>query len=106
MWRTLSGPVEIELEGILRVYKIDQTAVLLDARSGEDFAETSLPGTQNVPADRLATDGLKKAPMPNTDFNTRIVAFGRDLAQARARPDATLRPPYQNVSYFPRTHDP
>src|SRR2546427_682802 len=34
-WRALSGPVEIELEGVLRVYKIDQTAVFLDARSAE-----------------------------------------------------------------------
>ena len=105
MWRTLSGPVEIELEGILRVYRIDQTAVLLDARSAEDFAETSLPATHNVPADRLATDGLKKAPMPNTDFNTRIIAFGRDLAQARALADAIGRTPYQNVSYFPGAYD-
>jgi rhodanese-related sulfurtransferase len=105
MWRTLSGPVEIELEGILRVYKIDQTAVLLDARSAEDFGETSLPATHNVPADRLATDGLKKAPMPNTDFNTRIIAFGRDFAQARALADAIGRTPYQNVSYFPGTYD-
>jgi rhodanese-related sulfurtransferase len=105
MWRTLSGPVEIELEGILRVYKIDQTAVLLDARSADDFAETSLPGTHNVPADRLATDGLKKAPMPNNDFNTRVVVFGRDFAQARALADAIGRTPYQNVSYFPGTYD-
>jgi rhodanese-related sulfurtransferase len=105
MWRTLSGPVEIELEGILRVYRIDQTAVLLDARSAEDFAEASLPGTHNVPADRLATDGLKKAPMPSTDFNTRVIAFGRDFAQARALADAIGRTPYQNVSYFPGTYD-
>ena len=105
MWRTLSGPVEIELEGILRVYKIDQTAVFLDARSADDFAEASLPGTHNVPADRLAADGLKKAPMPNNDFNTRVVVFGRDFAQARALADAIGRTPYQNVSYFPGTND-
>jgi len=105
MWRTLSGPVEIELEGILRIYKIDQTAVFLDARSADDFAESSLPGTHSVPADRLATDGLKKAPMPNNDFNTRVVVFGRDFAQARALADAIGRTPYQNVSYFPGAYD-
>src|SRR5438874_2209939 len=38
MWRALGGPVEIELEGILRVYKIDQTAIFLDARSAAEFA--------------------------------------------------------------------
>ena len=85
MWRALNGPVEIELEGILRVYKIDQTAVFFDARTAADFAKVSLPGTHNVPADQLATDGLRKAPMPSNDFNTRIVLFGRDFAQARFR---------------------
>jgi rhodanese-related sulfurtransferase len=105
MWRTLSGPVEIELEGILRVYRIDQTAVFLDARPAEDFAQGSLSATHNVPADRLATDGLRKAPMPNSDFNTRIVVFGRDFAQARALADAIGRTPYQNVSYYPGAYD-
>jgi rhodanese-related sulfurtransferase len=105
MWRTLSGPVEIELEGILRVYGIDKTAVLLDARSAEDFVKDSLPGTHNVPADRLANDGLRKAPMPNNDFNTRIVVFGGDFTQARALADAIGKTPYQNVSYFPGAYD-
>ena len=54
MWRALNGPVEIELEGILRVYKIDQTALFLDARTAPDFAKASLPGTHHVPADPLA----------------------------------------------------
>ena len=105
MWRALNGPVEIELEGILRVYKIDQTALFFDARSTADFAQASLPGTHNVPADQLATDGLRKAPMPSNDFNTRIVLFGRDFAQARALADAVGKTPFQNVSYFPGTFD-
>ncbi len=105
MWRALGGPVEIELGGILRVYKIDQTAVFLDARSAADFAKVSLPGTHNVPADQLATDGLRKAPMPTNDFNTRVVLFGRDLGEARALADAVGKTPYQNVSYFPGTFD-
>ncbi len=40
MWRTMSGPVEIELEGMLRVYKVDQTAVFFDGRSADEFAKT------------------------------------------------------------------
>src|SRR5947209_7712679 len=31
MWRTLSGPVEIELEGVQRIFSIDRTAVFFDA---------------------------------------------------------------------------
>jgi rhodanese-related sulfurtransferase len=105
MWRALNGPVEIELEGVLRIYKIDQTALFFDARSADEFAKVSLAGTHNVPADKLATDGLRKAPMPNNDFNTRIVLFGHDKAQARALADAIGKTPYQNVSYFPGTFE-
>lgn len=105
MWRALNGPVEIELEGILRVYKVDQTARLFDARSAADFAKVNLPGTHSVPADQLATDGLRKAPTPSEDFNTRIIVFGRDGAQARQLTDAILKTAMQNVSYFPGTFD-
>ena len=105
MWRALNGPIEIELEGIQRVYGVDKSAVFFDARSAEEFAKASLAGTHNVPADKLAADGLRKAPMPNTDFNTRLVLFGRDKAQARTLADAVGKTPYQNVSYFPGTYE-
>jgi rhodanese-related sulfurtransferase len=105
MWRALNGAVEIELEGIARIYRIDQTAVFLDARSADDFAKANLSGSHNVPADKLATNGLRGAPMPNTDFNTRVILFGRDAAQARMLADAVGKTPFQNVSYFPGTYD-
>ncbi len=105
MWRTVSGPVEIELEGISRIYKVDNTAVFLDARSAEEFAVNNLPGTQNVPADSLASGGLRKAKMPNNDFNTRIIVFGKDGKQARALDDAIRKGAMQNVSYFPGSYD-
>jgi rhodanese-related sulfurtransferase len=105
MWRALNGPIEIELEGVQRVYGIDKSAVFFDARSADEFAKAKLAGTHNVPADQLAADGLRKAPMPNNDFNTRIVMFGRDKAQARTLADAVGKTPYQNVSYFPGTYD-
>jgi len=105
MWRTLSGPVEIELEGVLRVYKVDQTAVFFDGRSADEFAKKSLPGTHNVPADKVKAEGLRGAPTPSNDFNTRIVLFGRDGAQARVLADALGKTAMQNVSYFPGTFD-
>jgi rhodanese-related sulfurtransferase len=101
MWRTMSGPVEIELEGVLRVYKVDQTAVFFDGRSADEFAKKSLPGTHNVPADKVKAEGLRGAPTPSNDFNTRIVLFGRDGAQARVLADALAKTAMQNVSYFP-----
>jgi rhodanese-related sulfurtransferase len=100
IWRALGGPTEIELEGVLRIYGRDQTAVFLDARSAEEFARGSLPGAHNVPANELASGGLKKAPLPEDDFNTRIVLFGRDPGQARALADVLSKRPWHNVSYF------
>ena len=105
MWRTLSGPVEIELEGVLRIYKVDQTAVFFDGRSADEFAKKSLPGTHNVPADKVKAEGLRGAPTPSNDFNTRIVLFGRDGAQARVLADALAKTAMQNVSYFPGTFE-
>ena len=101
IWRALGGPTEIELEGIVRIFGVDRTAVFFDARSPEEFANGSVPGARNVPADRLASGVLDKAPLPEDDFNTRIVLFGRDAAQARALADAMSKKPWHNVTYFP-----
>ena len=51
MWRTVGGLVEVELEGIARIFQIDRTAVYLDARLPEEFTQASLPGAYNLPAD-------------------------------------------------------
>ena len=101
MWRALNGPVEIELEGILRIYKIDQTALFFDARKAADFAKASLPGTHNVPADQLATEGLRKAPMPSNDFNTRSCCL--DTISRRRAPSLTqsARPRSKTFRIFP-----
>lgn len=105
IWRALGGPTEIELEGIVRIFNIDRTAVFFDARSPEEFARGSLPGAYNVPAGQLASGVLDKAPLPMDDFNTRIVIFGRDSAQARALADALSKRPWHNVTYFSGTFE-
>jgi rhodanese-related sulfurtransferase len=108
IWRALGGPTEIELEGILRIFKVDQTAVFFDARSAEEFSKGSLPGAHNAPADKLASGGLQKAAaglLPTNDFNTRIVLFGRDSGQARTLADAFSKSPWHNVTYFPGTFE-
>src|SRR5262245_18851510 len=38
IWRALNGPVEIELEGIQRIFGIDRSAVFFDARDAEEFS--------------------------------------------------------------------
>jgi rhodanese-related sulfurtransferase len=106
IWRALGGPTEIELEGILRIFKVDQTAVFFDGRSPGEFSKGSLPGAHNVTADNLASEaGRAKVPMPRNDFNTRIVLFGRDSAQARTLADALSKSPFHNVTYFPGTFE-
>lgn len=105
IWRGMGGPTQVELEGILRIYQVDPTAVFFDARPAADFAGKSLPGTHNVPADRLSVDGLDKAAVPEDDFNTRIVLFGRDADEARALAVAFSNRPWHNVSYFSGTFE-
>jgi len=105
IWRALGGPTEVELEGILRIYKVDQTAVFVDARSAEEFAKGSLPGAHNIPVDKLTPDWLRNAPLPRDDFNTRIVLFGRDSVQARTLADEFSKIPWHNVTYFPGTFE-
>ena len=105
VWRALGGAVEIDLDGILRVYQIDRTAIFFDARSPGEFAKGSIRGAHNVPANTLGEDGLAKAPLPRNDFNTRVILFGRDGTQARTLADAIGRTPFQNVSYFPGTFE-
>jgi rhodanese-related sulfurtransferase len=104
IWRALGGPTEIELEGIVRIFNVDRTAVFFDTRSPEEFGKGSLPGARNVPAEPLASAALEEA-LPRDDFNTRIVLFGRDAAQARALADALSKRPWHNVTYFPGTFE-
>ena len=103
VWRALGGPTEIGLEGIVRVFGIDRTAVFFDARPAQEFAEGSLPGAHSLTAERLLSGGTRGVPLPRDDFNTRIVLFGRDAAQARALAEAFSRTPWHNVMYFPGT---
>jgi rhodanese-related sulfurtransferase len=105
IWRALGGPTEVELEGVLRIFGRDQTAVFLDARSAEEFARGTVPGARSVPADQLANGGLKKAALPEDDFNTRIILFARDAAQARALADALSNRPWHNVMYYPGPYE-
>lgn len=104
VWRAFGGPVEIEVEGIARIYGVDRSAVYFDARSPAEFAQGSLAGAHNVPADGADETALEQAPLPRQDFNTRVAIFGRDGAQARRLADAIGRTPFQNVSYCPGTY--
>jgi rhodanese-related sulfurtransferase len=101
IWRALGGPTEIELGGIVRIFNVDRTAVFIDGRSPHEFAKGTLAGAHNVPAEDLAAGKLGKLPLPDDDFNRRVVLFGRDASQARSLADVLSKRPWHNVAYFP-----
>jgi rhodanese-related sulfurtransferase len=112
VWRALGGPTEIELNGILRIFKADQTAVFIDARPAEDFEKGSLRGARNLTVESL--DGtlkqmmsgkLTNPPLPLDDFNRRIVLFGRDGAQVLGLAKAMSKRAWNNVAYFPGSYE-
>ena len=105
VWRALGGPVEIEIGGIKRVFKADQTAVYFDTRPATEFVKGSLPGALNASADDVVSGQLKKIDLPEDDFNRRIILFGADAAQARKLADFMGKRPWHNVSYFPGAYD-
>ena len=105
VWRALGGPVVIEIDGIARVIKADRTAVFLDGRTVAEFARGSVEGAHNVPADELATGVLKKLPLPEDDFNRRVILFARDDVQARKMADLLGMRPWHNVAYFAGSAD-
>ncbi len=105
VWRALGGPVEVEIEGIARVLKLDHTAVFIDGRSAAEFGRGSLEGAHNAPVDELASGALKKLPLPVDDFNRRVILFAHDAAAARRMADVLSKRPWHNVSYFPGAAD-
>lgn len=105
VWRALGGPVVIEIDGIARIIKMDRTAVFLDGRAAADFARGSVAGAHNAPADDLASGLLKKPPLPEDDFNRRVILFARDGAQARKMADVLSKRPWHNVAYFAGSAD-
>ena len=103
VWRALGGPTAIEIDGILRIFGIDRTALFFDARAPADYARGSLAGAHNVPADDTPEE-ITQAPLPRDDFNSRVVLFGRDGAQARKLADALGQTPFHNILYFSGTY--
>lgn len=103
VWRALGGPTAIELGGVKRIITADRTAVFIDARSPDEFAQISLPGARNLPPDDASSLPFEQLPLPDDDFNRRIVLFGRDAAQALQLAEVLRERPWQNVSYFPGT---
>lgn len=105
IWRALGGPTAIELGGIKRLIESDRTAVFIDARSRDQFVRGSLPGARNLPVDGSTTRPSEELPLPDDDFNCRVVLFGSDAEQARQLAEVLSTRPWHNVAYFPGTFE-
>jgi len=102
VWRALVGMMEIELVGIRYVLEGDRTAAFIDARSPEDFAAGSLSVARNVPVTDVIVakdDGR----LPMDDFNTRVVVFGDNGAQAYSAAEALVHNGFNNVKFYAGT---
>lgn len=108
VWRALGGITEVEVEGVRYVVEQDRTAVLIDARNGEESTADPIPNARSLPLSGVKpgkdVGEVKKAKddgrLPMEDHNTRIIVFGRDGAQARGVAEAIAKEAFHNVSYF------
>jgi rhodanese-related sulfurtransferase len=99
IWRALVGMMEIELAGITYVLEGDHTAAFIDARGPAEFASGSLSVARNVPLSdviKAKDDGR----LPMDDFNTRVIVFGQDGAQAYSVAEALVHNGFNNVKYY------
>lgn len=99
IWRALGNTVQTNLAGFRYILRHDKTAILVDARSPEEFAQGSLPGAVNIrlgESDRANEDGR----LPLWDKGTRVVIFANTVPEARAVAVEIAKKAYWNSSYF------
>jgi rhodanese-related sulfurtransferase len=101
VWRALANPMVIEPAGIRYVLG-DPTAYWVDARDATSFAKASFVRATNLSNVTSGQVDLAKDErrLPMHDYNTRIVVFGTDGAQARELALELTRGAFHNVAYF------
>lgn len=112
-WRTLVGVMEIEPDGVRYVFNSDQTAVWIDVRDPQAFAEGSIPGARNLPHSGVLPGkdvgevfaAKNDGRLPMEDHNTRIIIFGEGGKQSREVAEAVAREAFHNVTYFSGSYE-
>ena len=104
VWRALGNAAETSLPGFRRVFAADKTAVVVDARTPEEFRAGSVPGAVNLEA-KTIEEANRDGRLPYTDHGTRIFVFGRSIGEARALAEAIAHRAYWNASYLTATSD-
>ncbi|MCE5336378.1 MAG: rhodanese-like domain-containing protein [Desulfobacteraceae bacterium] len=104
VWRAFGNTAETNLTGLKQVYGADKTAVFVDARSKEEYAAGTLPGAVNINPGQCEAAN-KDGRLPYTDHGTRLIVFGRDVAQARQMAEEIAHRAYWNSSYLSVAYD-
>ena len=108
VWRALGGVMAVEPAGLRHILANDKTAVFIDTRDSQVFAEGTIPGSVNMPRNSLSTE-IKAAKddgrLPMTDHNTRIIVFGSSADDARDVAVALTAEAFHNVAYFDGTYE-
>lgn len=100
VWRALGGPTQVEAAGVGRIFGKDRTAVFIDVRAEHEVRNGTLEGALNAPLGDVLSGKLAKVPLPEDDFNRRIVIFGASGDQALKLAQIFSTRPWHNVMFF------
>ena len=100
VWRALGGPVQVDAGGVRRVLESDRSAVFVDVRQKEQHDKGTIASAISAPASDLASGQLKKIPLPEDDFNRRVIIFGDKSGDALAVATMMSKRPWHNVMFF------
>jgi len=104
VWRALSNTVQTDIQGVGYIFRLDRTAVFVDARTPAEFEAGTIPGAVNVQVGE-ATVANDDGRLPFRDKGTRIVVFANTLGEARIVAAEIAKRAYWNSSYFGDTID-
>ncbi len=99
VWRAYGNTVQTDLAGCKYIFPADKTAVWVDARPKEEYAQGTVPGAVNIqPGEvEVANDDGR---LPYTDKGTRIVVFAGNPERARKVAEEIAHTAFWNSSYF------
>lgn len=102
VWRAYGNTVQTDMAGCKYIFPADKTAVWVDARPKEEFAQGTVPGAVNIqPGEvKVANDDGR---LPYTDKGTRIVVFADQPELARKVAEEIAHTAFWNSSYFSGT---
>jgi rhodanese-related sulfurtransferase len=97
VWQALGGVTEVDREGLPLAWR-DPSAVFVDGRETAEARGDRLTGMVQLEVPQVAR-GAGEGKLP-ADPATRMIAVGRETAQARALAEQLVRKGYRRVAFF------